>query len=96
VGRKPSSWELHRALASPSAFVLKPQREGGGNNLFGEDLRRTLAESEAGTLSQYILMDRIYPPMTRNVVMRCVSASQHSRIIIIIIMHQRHHLVNAY
>ena len=26
---------LERALAQPEAFVLKPQREGGGNNLYG-------------------------------------------------------------
>ncbi len=24
------------ALADPDAFVLKPQREGGGNNLYGQ------------------------------------------------------------
>jgi hypothetical protein len=23
------------AIASPNAYVLKPQREGGGNNLYG-------------------------------------------------------------
>jgi len=27
-----------RGLADPDGFVLKPQREGGGNNLYGEEL----------------------------------------------------------
>jgi len=27
------------AMDSPERFVLKPQREGGGNNLYGEDIR---------------------------------------------------------
>lgn len=27
------------ALDAPDKFVLKPQREGGGNNLYGEDIR---------------------------------------------------------
>lgn len=27
------------ALDAPERFVLKPQREGGGNNLYGEDIR---------------------------------------------------------
>lgn len=26
---------VERAIANPEAFVLKPQREGGGNNLYG-------------------------------------------------------------
>jgi len=28
------------ALDAPDRFVLKPQREGGGNNLYGEDIRK--------------------------------------------------------
>lgn len=28
------------ALDDPERFVLKPQREGGGNNLYGEDIRQ--------------------------------------------------------
>lgn len=27
---------VKKAIASPESFVLKPQREGGGNNLYGE------------------------------------------------------------
>lgn len=27
------------ALENPKKFVLKPMKEGGGNNIFGEELR---------------------------------------------------------
>jgi hypothetical protein len=30
------------AVAAPKGFVLKPQREGGGNNLFGEEMAAAL------------------------------------------------------
>lgn len=30
------------ALDAPERFVLKPQREGGGNNLYGEDIRMVI------------------------------------------------------
>lgn len=30
------------ALDAPERFVLKPQREGGGNNLYGEDIRQVI------------------------------------------------------
>ena len=54
---------LAAAAAEPERFVLKPQREGGGNNLYGEELRAKLATSEG--LAAYILMQRIRPPTNR-------------------------------
>ena len=27
------------AMEDPERFVLKPQREGGGNNVYGEEIR---------------------------------------------------------
>ena len=39
------------------------QREGGGNNLYGDELRERLAERRA--LAAYILMQRIQPPINR-------------------------------
>lgn len=30
------------ALDAPEQFVMKPQREGGGNNLYGEDIRQVI------------------------------------------------------
>ena len=54
---------LQQAAEAPDAFVLKPQREGGGNNLYGEAAREKIA-ARAG-LAAYILMQRIRPPIHR-------------------------------
>ena len=43
-------------------YVLKPQREGGGNNLFGAELRDALRSMGAAERAAYILMERIVPP----------------------------------
>lgn len=40
-----------QAIAQPSHYVLKPQREGGGNNLFDDDMAtalRTMSEEVTG------------------------------------------------
>lgn len=51
---------IQRAMEHPEEFVLKPQREGGGNNLHGEDIPRTLKEILASNKpSPYILMGKI-------------------------------------
>uniref|UniRef100_A0ACD5YLD8 Uncharacterized protein n=1 Tax=Avena sativa TaxID=4498 RepID=A0ACD5YLD8_AVESA len=52
------------AIENPDLFVLKPQREGGGNNIYGLDVRDALIrlKKEGGdALSAYILMQRIFP-----------------------------------
>ena len=38
---------VERAIADPSNFVLKPQKEGGGNNFFDEELRENLVKAKA-------------------------------------------------
>lgn len=48
------------ALENPDGYVLKPQREGGGNNLYGQDIAHAIRNGEG--LEQYVLMDRIRPP----------------------------------
>ncbi|XP_066354594.1 glutathione synthetase, chloroplastic-like [Miscanthus floridulus] len=53
------------AIESPELFVLKPHREGGGNNIYGDNLRETLVRlrKDGGIeLAAYILMQRIFPP----------------------------------
>jgi len=47
------------ALAHPDRWVLKPHREGGGNNFFGEDLVRRLKEMDPSESEAYILMEKI-------------------------------------
>jgi glutathione synthase len=53
------------AVERPQDFVLKPQREGGGNNLYGEEMVHALTTMTPSELSAFILMDRIRPPEQR-------------------------------
>ena len=59
---------LARAEAAPDDFVLKPQREGGGNNLYGEQLTQRLRTRDG--LAAFILMQRIRPPVHMCAVLR--------------------------
>ena len=49
------------AIRRPEAWILKPQREGGGHNLHGEDLKQTLSSQTSDMLSQYVLMEKMIP-----------------------------------
>ncbi|XP_010255817.1 PREDICTED: glutathione synthetase, chloroplastic-like isoform X2 [Nelumbo nucifera] len=55
---------VKNAIESPELFVLKPQREGGGNNIYGDNVREILLKLEQEgreELAAYILMQRIFP-----------------------------------
>ncbi|XP_041376800.1 glutathione synthetase-like [Gigantopelta aegis] len=55
------------AFSSPHKFVLKPQREGGGNNLYGDDIATFLRKHEnSKERNAYILMERVYPVPQKN------------------------------
>lgn len=43
-------------------FVMKPQREGGGNNFYGPDVANALRTMSVDEQAAYILMERILPP----------------------------------
>ncbi|XP_030590685.1 glutathione synthetase [Archocentrus centrarchus] len=59
------------ALAAPERFVLKPQREGGGNNIYGSELCQVLEQVKDSTeRTAYILMDKIHPTPVRNYLVR--------------------------
>ena len=49
---------IEDAIQHPDRYVLKPQREGGGNNFYGEEMAARLQEARAagGGLGAYILM----------------------------------------
>jgi glutathione synthase len=65
-----------------SQYVLKPQREGGGYNYYGEDLANKLKENctisgednndmmLSPSLSEFILMERLFPPQQRAILLR--------------------------
>jgi len=46
---------------NPNNFVVKPNREGGGNNKYGDDILN-LIEKEENNLNYYIAMEKIIPP----------------------------------
>ena len=56
-------WRSVREVAAqhPDTFVLKPQREGGGNNFFGAALPGKLKELTPEDTRSYILMERLHP-----------------------------------
>ena len=43
------------------AFVMKPQKEGGANNYFGNDIRDSIEKFSVDYLSSHIFMKRIFP-----------------------------------
>ncbi|GMH13170.1 hypothetical protein Nepgr_015011 [Nepenthes gracilis] len=55
------------AIERPELYVMKPQREGGGNNIYGDDVRENLLRLQnEGTEENaaYILMQRIFPTVS--------------------------------
>ncbi|CAJ2631590.1 unnamed protein product [Trifolium pratense] len=64
---------VKQAIEKPELFVMKPQREGGGNNIYGDDLRENLLKlQKVGSQEDaaYILMQRIFPANTAAILMR--------------------------
>ena len=47
------------ASRNPEKYVLKPQREGGGNNYFGRDITKKMAEMQPEEKDAYVLMEKI-------------------------------------
>ncbi|XP_065363334.1 glutathione synthetase-like isoform X2 [Calliphora vicina] len=58
------------ALKEPERFVLKPQREGGGNNVYGLDIPDVLRKMSRVERSAWILMDLIHPPVSKGYMIR--------------------------
>ncbi|KAL0116727.1 hypothetical protein PUN28_009972 [Cardiocondyla obscurior] len=63
-------------IKAPNKFVLKPQREGGGNNIYNEDVGTWLkSKKKSQERTAWILMDRIYPPLQKNYLIRATEES---------------------
>ncbi|KAM4623263.1 glutathione synthetase isoform 1-T2 [Discoglossus pictus] len=59
------------AVANPEQYVLKPQREGGGNNLYGNEIKEVLEKFKDSTeRTSYILMDKITPHPVKNCLLK--------------------------
>jgi len=62
---------VEMAIKNPENFVLKPQREGGGNNLYDDELRVTLEEiGKDDRRCAYVIMDKIRPATTKNYIVK--------------------------
>ncbi|KAK9146774.1 hypothetical protein Sjap_006677 [Stephania japonica] len=64
---------VKEAIKRPELFVLKPQREGGGNNIYGNDVREILMKlqkEDSEELNAYILMQRIFPVVSSALLVR--------------------------
>ncbi|OQR68132.1 glutathione synthetase [Tropilaelaps mercedesae] len=53
-------------LSNPENFVLKPQREGGGHNVYGKDILPFLKSLPASQRHEYIAMDIVKPISCKN------------------------------
>ncbi|XP_065853597.1 glutathione synthetase, chloroplastic [Euphorbia lathyris] len=64
---------VKRAIERPEIFVMKPQREGGGNNIYGDDVRESLLRLQKEKTEEdaaYILMQRIFPAASSTYLVR--------------------------
>nr|XP_023012137.1 glutathione synthetase-like [Leptinotarsa decemlineata] len=62
---------IEMALRNPERYVLKPQREGGGNNIYGTDIKDAILNmKDKMERTAWILMERIFPPITRGYLIR--------------------------
>ncbi|KDP23557.1 hypothetical protein JCGZ_23390 [Jatropha curcas] len=64
---------IKRAIERPELFVMKPQREGGGNNIYGDDVKENLLRLQREGSEEdaaYILMQRIFPAVSPALLVR--------------------------
>lgn len=69
---------IHKAIENNKEYVVKPQKEGGGNNFYDEEAAKHLKtfidpatpHKVRESLKQYIVMERIHPPTTKTWMLR--------------------------
>lgn len=72
-GATPAGREARRLATHPEEckrYVLKPQREGGGNNFYRSAIPERLREIPEEHWGSYILMELITPPPVANTILR--------------------------
>uniref|UniRef100_A0A914DMV3 Glutathione synthetase n=1 Tax=Acrobeloides nanus TaxID=290746 RepID=A0A914DMV3_9BILA len=57
---------IQDAIVNPNNYVLKPQWEGGGGNIFGDELAMKLKTMSADERAAFILMEKIPAIVQRN------------------------------
>ncbi|KAF2666410.1 glutathione synthase [Microthyrium microscopicum] len=73
-GKEGQAIALNEATAK--GYVLKPQREGGGNNIYRSDIPAFLKERPESEWGAYVLMQMIEPPAQRNTIVRMTAAKE--------------------
>uniref|UniRef100_A0A914HKP7 Glutathione synthetase n=1 Tax=Globodera rostochiensis TaxID=31243 RepID=A0A914HKP7_GLORO len=58
------------AIANPDNYVLKPSKECGGNNFWGQEIAEKLRTFEPSERAAHILMERLRPPVVKNYMVR--------------------------
>ena len=61
---------IQKAIENPRNYVLKPQKEGGGNNFYDEDVKHMLLSNEKKNLKQFLIMERINTPEVKAFMLR--------------------------
>ncbi|TVY73606.1 Glutathione synthetase large chain [Lachnellula suecica] len=61
--------KLALSSISSKSYILKPSLEGGGHNIYGEDIPRFLSRTPKNKWSNYILMEKITSPAIHNLSM---------------------------
>jgi hypothetical protein len=61
-GEEGVSTIIDKAIDNFNNYVMKPQREGGGNNIYNIKIKESLKSMSKEERSGYILMDKINPP----------------------------------
>lgn len=73
LDESPAGLEARKLALNPDTAVrcvLKPQREGGGNNIYRKAIPEFLKSTPEDKWPAYILMEMIEPPPQRNVILR--------------------------
>lgn len=61
---------MRLAIEKPSEYVMKPQREGGGHNYYGDELANALRTLSPEQRASFILMQRLWPRKAPAVLVR--------------------------
>jgi len=73
------------AIENPDSWILKPQREGGGHNIHGADLKDALRTLPPDELSQYVLMERMMPSPSPALVIDASATAESGNIVPIVL-----------
>ena len=62
---------IEDAISNPHDYVLKPNKEGGGNNIFGDKVKDLLLQNQTTPLDEpYLLMKLIKTPILKTLMLR--------------------------